>query len=70
MPTYEDELRDCLGVVLRSVPPEPEFEAVAFFKQWLAETNLGLVPIADPATFSWPGEWLARVPAPTAITRS
>ncbi|HXK13037.1 MAG TPA: MOSC domain-containing protein [Gaiellaceae bacterium] len=61
MPTYDDELRDCLGVVLGSVPPEPEFEAVAFFKQWLAETNLGLVPIADPATFSWPGEWLARV---------
>jgi hypothetical protein len=32
-----------------------------FFKQWLAERNLGLVPIADAATFSWPGHWLARV---------
>jgi hypothetical protein len=58
---YEQELRDCLGVVLGSVPPDPEFDALVFFKQWLAERNLGLVPIADPATFSWPGHWLARV---------
>lgn len=28
--------------------------------QWLAERNLGLVPIADPASFAWPGYWLAR----------
>jgi hypothetical protein len=28
--------------------------------QWLAEQNLGLVPIADPASFAWPGYWLAR----------
>ncbi len=63
MSTYEDELRDCLGVVLGSTPPVPEFEALSFFKQWLAETNLGLVPIAGAATFSWPGEWLARVRA-------
>ena len=29
--------------------------------QWLAERNLGLVPIADPGSFAWPGYWLARV---------
>jgi hypothetical protein len=58
---YEHELRDCLGVVLGSVPPPPEFDALVFFKQWLAERNLGLVPIADAAAFSWPGHWLARV---------
>jgi hypothetical protein len=28
--------------------------------QWLAERNLGLVPIASPETFAWPGYWLAR----------
>lgn len=61
MSAYEDELRECLGVVLGSVPPPPEFDAFVFFKQWLAERNLGLVPIADAATFSWPGHWLARV---------
>jgi hypothetical protein len=60
---FARELRECLGVVLGSTPPEPDFDAVVFFKQWLAERNLGLVPIADPAAFSWPGEWLARVRA-------
>jgi hypothetical protein len=63
VPTYGDELRECLGVVLGAVPPEPESDALMFFKHWLAETNLGLVPIAGAATFSWPGEWLARVRA-------
>jgi hypothetical protein len=60
---FDGELRECLGVVLGSEPPLPELDALLFFKQWLAETNLGLVPIADAATFSWPGEWLARVRA-------
>jgi hypothetical protein len=30
---------------------------------WLAERGLGLVPVADAATFSWPGPWIARRPA-------
>jgi len=34
-----------------------------FYRQWLAERNLGLVPIADAAAFAWPGRWLARVRA-------
>jgi hypothetical protein len=29
---------------------------------WLAERGLGLVPVADAATFSWPGPWIARRP--------
>jgi hypothetical protein len=58
---YDRELRNCLGVILGSVPPPPELDTLVFFKQWLAERNLGLVPIADAATFSWPGQWLARV---------
>ena len=36
---------------------------MVFFRQWLAERNLGLVPIADAAAFDWPGRWLARVRA-------
>jgi hypothetical protein len=67
---YEHELRDSLEVVLGSAPPPPEYDAVVFFKQWLAERNLGLVPIADAAAFSWPGHWLARCTPPTATTRS
>jgi hypothetical protein len=61
MSTFDHDLRECLALVLGSTPPAPEYDALTFFKQWLGETNLGLVPIADPATFSWPGEWLARV---------
>jgi hypothetical protein len=36
-------------------------EPIRFFRQWLAERNLGLVPIAEPATFDWPGRWIAVV---------
>jgi hypothetical protein len=58
---YEQEVRECLGVVLGVTPPSPEYEAFVFFRQWLAERNLGLVPIANAGAFDWPGYWLARV---------
>ena len=35
-----------------------------FWRQWLAGRNLGLVPIDDPASFAWPGYWIAAVAAP------
>lgn len=54
-------MRECLGVVLGVSPPSPEYESLLFFKQWLAERNLGLVPIANASAFEWPGHWLARV---------
>jgi len=50
--------------MLGAPAPAPEGEALLFFKQWLAERNLGLVPIADAAAFEWPGQWLAKVRAP------
>jgi MOSC domain-containing protein len=59
--SYGGELRDCLGEILGTLPPQPEGDALSFFKQWLAERNLGLVPIDDAATFAWPGRWLACV---------
>jgi hypothetical protein len=59
--TFEREMRECLEEILSVRPPSPEFDAMLFFKQWLAERNLGLVPIADAAAFDWPGRWLARV---------
>ena len=61
MSAFETELRACLAEVLGEEPPVPDTEALLFFKQWLAERNLGLVPIADAAAFEWPGHWLARV---------
>lgn len=60
-PVYDQELRDCLSILLEAPAPEPEYDAFLFFKQWLAERNLGLVPIANASTFDWPGYWLARV---------
>ena len=61
MATFEEEFRDCLEEVLAERVPAPENGGMLFFRQWLAERNLGLVPIADVAEFEWPGRWLARV---------
>jgi hypothetical protein len=60
---FDSELRGCLEEILSVRPPAPELDAVLFYRQWLAERNLGLVPIADAATFAWPGSWVARVRA-------
>lgn len=59
-----DDLRECLTEVLGSPVPELPGDAddpTRSFRQWLAERNLGLVPIAEPASFDWPGQWIAVV---------
>lgn len=58
-----DDLRACLAEILGSDVPEPDASTapVRFFSQWLAGRNLGLVPIAEPATFDWSGHWIAIV---------
>jgi hypothetical protein len=61
---FDEELRACIAEMLRGPAPAPEGEPLLFFKQWLGERNLGLVPIEDAAGFAWPGQWLARVRAP------
>lgn len=65
MPAFADELRACLGEILGRPLPEPADgdDPVRLFGQWLAERNLGLVPIADAAVFAWPGQWIAVVRA-------
>lgn len=60
MSQFETEFGVCLETIYGKPVPPPEFEAVRFYGQWLAERNLGLVPIADPAAFAWPGYWIAR----------
>lgn len=60
---FDAELRLCLGEILGESPPDPDEDALLSFKQWLAERNLGLVPIAHAAAFAWPGRWVARVRA-------
>lgn len=38
--------------------------AVAAWRTWLAGRDLGMVPIADPASFQWAGYWIAVVETP------
>jgi hypothetical protein len=61
VPSFANDLRACLAELLRGPVPEPADadDPVRFFKHWLAERNLGLVPIADAARFDWPGPWIA-----------
>jgi len=36
-------------------------EWLAVLRQWLARSNCGLVSIANPGAFSWPGHWIGIV---------
>ena len=58
-----DDLRACLGELVGTPVPEADGagDPIRFFGQWLAEQNLGLVPIAEPSSFAWPGQWIAVV---------
>jgi hypothetical protein len=59
---FADDFRACLAEVLRAPVPAAEGDdPVRFYGQWLAERNLGLVPIEDAPSFSWAGQWVARV---------
>jgi hypothetical protein len=64
-----DDLRDCLTEILGdAVPDVPEgVDPVRFLRQWLGERNLGLAPIADAASFDWPGQWIAVVDGEHAV---
>jgi len=62
--TLAEDLRECLTEILGDPAPDvPDtlVDPIRFFRQWLAERNLGLVPIAEPASFDWPGRWIAVV---------
>jgi hypothetical protein len=59
---FASDLRACLGEMLRGPVPEGDTDdPVRFFRQWLAERNLGLVPIENADAFDWPGQWIAVV---------
>ncbi len=64
---FEPSFASCLASALgldRDALPTPDGEHAVFWRQWLAGRNLGLVPISDPASFSWPGFWIAAAEAP------
>ncbi|MGY1712543.1 MOSC domain-containing protein [Geodermatophilus sp. SYSU D00758] len=43
------------------LPPGNPSAAVGAWRTWLAGRDSGLVPIADPTRFQWPGWWIAVV---------
>lgn len=59
----------CLASILElevehaPVPDERHPEPWTVWRNWLAQRGLGIVPISDPANFSWPGPWLAMLDA-------
>ena len=56
-PSFRVCLAGALGVSVDELP-QPEFDPDIFWRHWLAARNLGLVPIADPGAFQWPGYWI------------
>jgi hypothetical protein len=59
----------CLASILEldvaevPVPGEGHPEPWTVWRNWLAQRALGLVPIAEPAAFNWPGPWIALLRA-------
>ena len=55
----------CLASILEletaevPAPPAEHPQPWTVWRNWLGGRGLGLVPIRDPATFSWPGPWIA-----------
>lgn len=56
-------LADCLAHLTGADNAPSDLEAA---RGWLAERNLGLVPVRDPEGFTWPGPFLARLGGPDA----
>lgn len=57
----------CLAAILEvdvgEVPvPDDDGEPWTPWRGWLATRGLGLVPVPEPRTFSWPGPWIALLP--------
>jgi MOSC domain-containing protein YiiM len=59
----------CLASILEldvaevPVPDEGHPQPWTVWRNWLGQRGLGLVPVADPASFDWPGPWLAMLRA-------
>ena len=52
-----------IDVVDVPVPDERHPEPWTVWRNWLAQRSLGLVPVAEPSGFNWPGPWLALLRA-------
>jgi len=66
--SFRVSLSSVLEIPLGEVP-QPDADlgvAVAQWRTWLAGRGVGLVPIADPSRFQWPGYWIAVLDATPA----
>jgi hypothetical protein len=74
MPAAES-LRAVIAAILEADPATmPVFEgadpaAVGMVSRWLGRLGLGAVRVAEPASFSWPGPWIARIKPPGGSER-
>jgi hypothetical protein len=68
-PTVVESFRACLSSVLEVPPalvPRSDSDlhaAIGQWRTWLAGRGFGLVPIANAASFQWPGYWIAVLEA-------
>ena len=69
-PRLSRSVAACLATILElsveEVPCPAEGPFWPLWRNWLAQRGLGLVPIANPAEFNWPGPWLALLRDDTA----
>jgi MOSC domain-containing protein YiiM len=61
-----------IAVPIADVPqPQTDLpEAMGHWRSWLAGRGMGLVALAKPANFKWPGYWLAVLGQPQPCTRA
>jgi hypothetical protein len=77
MPVETATFVACMATILELRPqdiprPAPEEDPARGWTilRWLGGRALGLVPVVDPASFSWAGPWIARVRADGAAPRA
>ena len=65
VPALSRSVAACLASILEveaadvPAPPAEHPEPWTVWRNWLGRRGLGLVPIADPVRFRWPGPWVA-----------
>ena len=74
VPAVTRSFRACVASVTETAiaeVPQPHADlpgAISYWRSWLAGRGAGLVKLAKPASFNWPGYWLAVLgqPGPSA----
>jgi hypothetical protein len=65
LPPLSRSVAACLAAILEietdevPAPPAEHPEPWTAWRVWLATRGLGLVPVATPKAFAWPGPWIA-----------